>query len=209
MRGSKPGFFAYKLSEDYSIINSIEIIPNWLKFMTVSSVFIVPDDISFEDAIALTQSLLPQMMEGNLSESQIEERIAALVKTQNGARGFFVTYLTHEETLADHPSEGVLKGLKSAPEIISELLVKNLVMSSAMVISHTRKNALEMAEGSQRVRSRSLNLIKSLQLSSINSRVEQMRQSLTTKEGNYQEFLQKWGYDEEQKQAMLQTLELL
>ncbi len=177
--------------------------------MTVSSVFLVPDDISFEDAIALTQSLLTEMVQGNLSESQIEETIRALVKTQNGARGFFVTYLTHEEMLADHPSEGVLKGLKSSPEIISELLVKNLVMSSAMVIHHTRQNAQEMAEGSQRVRSRSLNLIKSLQLSSINSRVEQMGESLTTKEGNYQEFLQKWGYDEEQKQAMLQTLELL
>jgi hypothetical protein len=102
-----------------------------------------------------------------------------------------------------------LNALKSSPEIISELLVKNLVMSSAMVIYHTRQNAPEMAEGSQRVRSRSLDLIKSLQLSSINSLVEQMRQSLTTKEGDYQEFLQKWGYDEEQKQAMLQTLELL
>jgi hypothetical protein len=63
--------------------------------MTVSSVFLAPDDISFEDAIAFTQSLLPQMVETNLSESQIEDAIASLVKTQNGARGFFVTYLTH------------------------------------------------------------------------------------------------------------------
>jgi CHASE3 domain sensor protein len=56
----------------------------------------IPEAVSFEQAIALTQALLSAIEAESLSESKIEQVVSALVKTQNGARGFFVTYLTDE-----------------------------------------------------------------------------------------------------------------
>jgi hypothetical protein len=66
------------------------------------------EDLTFEQAIALTQSLLTQMEQGKLSEAEIGEAIAPLVSSMNGARGFFVTYLSDERAIADHPS-GIAK----------------------------------------------------------------------------------------------------
>jgi hypothetical protein len=72
---------------------------------------IIPESVTFEEAIALTQSLMSQMetgeLQGELVQKQISlrgfgEAITQLVKSENGARGFFVTYLTSEGTLADH-----------------------------------------------------------------------------------------------------------
>ena len=61
----------------------------------------VPAAVTFEQAIALTQSLLSQIEAGSLSEADIATVISALVKTENGARGFFVTYLTSASSAAD------------------------------------------------------------------------------------------------------------
>jgi hypothetical protein len=50
---------------------------------------IIPESVTFEEAIALTQSLMSQMEAGEVSQQEIAEAIAQLVKTENGARGFF------------------------------------------------------------------------------------------------------------------------
>lgn len=168
-----------------------------------------PEGINFEEAIALTQSLLSEMEQGTLSESEIEVAIASLVKTMNGARGFFVTYLTDERSLADHPSPAVIEALKSAPEIVSELLVKNVAMSAAMVVHHRRNQNEEMAASSLRVRSRTTHLIQRLQLPVCQDLAKQVLDSALTGEGAFQAFLQRWGYDQEQKQAIGEALEPL
>ena len=47
------------------------------------------ETLTFQQAIALTQSLLSQAEAGELSEPDISAGIAELVLTDNGARGFF------------------------------------------------------------------------------------------------------------------------
>jgi hypothetical protein len=170
------------------------------------SLFIVPESVSFQEAIALTQSLLSQMETGELPESDIEPAIAALVSSQNGARGFFVTYLTDARPLADNPSPGVIQALRSSPEIVSDLLVKNLAMSSAMAVAHRRNQAEEMAQGSDRVRSRTVHLIQLVQLLPIQEQLQELLQSVTTGVGTYQSFLDRWGYDAEQRQAIQKAI---
>ena len=170
--------------------------------MSIPSSLLASESITFEGAIELTQSLLSLIEAGQLSEADIEQAVRSLVKTQNGARGFFVTYLTDDRQEADHPSPGVVEALRSAPEIVAELLVKNLAMSSAMIVYHSRHQSEEKAAGSARVQKRSRNLIQILQMPACQTIGSQMLESLQNAKGAYEELFQRWGYDDEQKLAI-------
>ncbi|MGK7904977.1 MAG: hypothetical protein AB4352_26950 [Hormoscilla sp.] len=174
-----------------------------------NSTLTIPDNVTFEDAIALTQTLLAQLEQGKLSEPKIQNAIASLVSTLPGARGFFVTYLTDERPFADNPTPAVIEALRQNTGTISDLMVKNIAMSTAMSITHQRNQDEEMAASSQRVRSRSAKIIKLLQLPEVQERSQQLYASATTGNGSYQEFLSRWGYDDEQRQAIAQALEPL
>lgn len=167
----------------------------------------VPSNITFEQAIALTQSLLSQMAAAELQPNEVESAIAQLVKSENGARGFFVTYLTSEQApYSDDPAPEVVRALQSSPEIVAELLVKNLAMSAAMVVTHRRHQDEAMAQNSERVRSRTARLIQLVELPAVDERAQKLRESAATGEGSYKTFLQRWGYDAEQRQVIGQVL---
>lgn len=166
----------------------------------------VPDGLSFEKAISVSQRLLDEMEQENLTEAQIGDAIAALAATENGARGFFVTYLSDPRPLADQPGQTVLDALASSPTIVSPLLVKNLVMSTAMAITHRRNQNENLAEGSEQVKARSLKLLQHLTFPELKQQAQDMATSLKTGKGSYQSFLERWQYDAEQRQAMLQVL---
>ncbi len=166
----------------------------------------VTSSLSFTDAIAATQSLMEKIKNRQLSETEIEQAITSLVNTKNGARGFFVAYLTSDLTLADNPTSGVINALKTAPQVISELLVKNLAMSSAMAITHRRDHNESQAENSQRVTRRTANLIKLVNLDLIAEELEQLKNTIITGTGEYREFLQRWGYDRQQQEVIEQAI---
>lgn len=170
--------------------------------MSIPSSLLASESITFEGAIELTQSLLSFIEANRLLQADIQQAVTSLVKTQNGARGFFVTYLTDDREEPDHPSPGVVEALRSAPEIVAELLVKNLAMSAAMVVHHSRQQKQEMAADSARVQERSRNLIKILQIPACQTIASQMLESLQSANGKYEKFFQRWGYDNEQKLAM-------
>lgn len=167
--------------------------------------FEVPRSVTFEQAIALTQSLLSPMEAGD-REAEIAAALKALVKSENGARGFFVTYLTDSGSLADNPSTSVLEALRSAPDIVAELLVKNLAMSAAMAVTHRRNRNGSMATQSERVLARTTHLIELLQLPDVYELAQKLRDSATTGEGSYKAFLERWGYDQEQRQVIQQAV---
>lgn len=166
----------------------------------------VPSKITFEQAIALTQSLLSQMAAAELQPNEVESAIAQLVKSENGARGFFVTYLASEQALADAPAPEVVRALQSSPEIVAELLVKNLAMSAATAVTHRRHQDEAMAQNSERVRSRTAHLIQLVELPAVDERAQKLQESAATGEGSYKTFLQRWGYDAEQRQVICQAL---
>jgi hypothetical protein len=169
--------------------------------------FTVPETVTFEEAIALTQSILDKMQAGELSPDAIAAAISELVKTKNGARGFFVNYLTSESTIADNPSQEVVQALQSNPDTVSELLVKNLAMSAGMAITHRRNDNQEMAEGSDRVRSRTARIIELVKLPQVYQQAKSLLESAITGEGEYKSFLAKWGYDAEQRQVISEELQ--
>jgi hypothetical protein len=167
----------------------------------------VPNALTFQQAIAITQDILAAVEQGDCTEVELESAIATLVSNKNGARGFFVTYLTGDSPLADEPTDAVIRGLKAAPELVAELLVKNLAMSTGMAITHRRNQDEDMAQGSDRVRSRTLNLIHQLQLADITQEAQKLKHSATSGQGDYATFLDRWGYDAEQRQMIEQTVQ--
>lgn len=169
----------------------------------------VPSDIKFPEAISLTQSLLEGLEAGELSPSEILTVVSDLVKTENGARGFFVTYLTSDRAIANSPSEEIVQALRSSPEVVAELLAKNVAMSAAQALVHRRNGNEEMAQSSERVRDRTTHLIGKLNLAAVYHRCQKLLESTTTGEGDYQAFLERWGYDAEQRQLMSQALQLV
>lgn len=166
----------------------------------------VSETVTFEQAIGLTQTLLACSDAGELSESELTISISNLVKTANGARGFFVTYLTSDSPLADRPVPSVLQALQSNSDEVAELLVKNLAMSAAQALHHRRLQNQAMAQGSERVSQRTAHLIALLQLPAVSDRAQQLLESATTDKGNYKAFLERWGYDDEQRQVISQAL---
>lgn len=165
---------------------------------------IADKNITFESAIALTQKFIAQIP--NLGEDKQQEIITALVQSANGSRGFFVTYLTCDDGVADNPSSGIIEGLKSSPALVSELLVKNIAMSTAMKITHQRSNDLEMAESSQKVTQRTKKLVNLCQLQEVSTKMAEMKATIVNGVGVYDDFLSRWGYDNEQKQSILEQL---
>lgn len=165
--------------------------------------------VDFLTAIAQTESLMTRIETENLKEEEIEKAIASLVESQDGARGFFVAYLTSDFAFADNPSIGVINALKSSPKIVSELLVKNLAMSAAMAVTHRRNKDEEKARGSERVCRRSANLIQQIHLDLVSSKLKELEASVASREGIYQDFLQRWEYDSEQRQAIQEAIAVL
>lgn len=162
--------------------------------------------LSFPQAIAITQSLMNQISTNQLSETEIERQIVSIIKTKDGGRGFFVSFLTSDLSLADNPTSGIINALKSSVEIVSELLVKNLAMSSAMSVTQGRSGDLENLEGSQRVCQRTVNLVRQLELQLVKDELVKLQNTIDGKEKHYEDFLQHWGYDFEQQKAIQKTI---
>lgn len=169
--------------------------------------FDVPDPVSFEEAIALTQALLDNLEQGKVSELTLKQTVRDLVNSENGARGFFVTYLSDERAFIDECIPAVVEGLTASPEVVSPLLVKNLAMSTAMAITHRRNQQEAMAKGSDRVRSRTARLIQALSFPQLQEQAKQLTESIDTGAGHYQSFLERWGYDDEQKRGIYAALQ--
>ena len=162
--------------------------------------------LSFPQAIAATQTLLDKISANQLSEAEIRQQISSILSTKNGGRGFFAFYLTCELPLADNPSEGAIDGLKSASQVTSELLVKNLAMSSAMTVVHARNSDFDNFEGSQKVARRARHLIQKVDLKEIENELQKLQYTIETEKGEYSNFLSYWNYDREQKRAIQKAI---
>jgi hypothetical protein len=167
----------------------------------------IKNDISFEEAIVLSEQLLA---DPNLTAGKLKEQMIQLLQTSNGARGFWVTFLTGESPLADQPPHEIIEALEAVavttPQLNAELMVKNLVMSTAMAITHQRRNDPSQVAGSQRVAQRSLRLLQQWQSPIAQNIASEIYFSATTGSGSYANFLQKWGYDQEQLGAITNAL---
>jgi hypothetical protein len=166
----------------------------------------VPANIKFDAAIELTQSFLTQLNKNELTSSQILDFVSALIQTANGARGFFVTYLTAKDPICDEPQPEIIAAITAHPSIAADLLVKNIAMSTAQQLYHQRRNDSEMMSSSATVAARTTKIIQQLNLPQIQDMCQELISTIQTGAGSYTEFLTRWGYDDEQKQSIEQTV---
>jgi hypothetical protein len=165
--------------------------------------FSIPDDVTFPQALGLTQQILALPPD----DPVVEPALTALLKTENGARGFFVTFLSGDSQLVDAPTEGLIRALRTNPPIVADLMTKNLAMSTAMELHHQRQGDAANAHGSAKTKARSGQLIDKLKLPELQQQLQKMLESAMTQGGEYQDFLQRWSYDAEQRQAIVLAIQ--
>lgn len=160
--------------------------------------------LSFEEALRVSEELLQDLEEAP-SDCLIEQ-LNELLSRQGSCRGFFVVLLTGESKLADQLPEYLLEALRKSSQV-PELLVKNLVMSSTMELTHKRQGDLEKAAGSQLVAARSAAMISALKSDELRDKLIEMKSSIKLGTGVFADFLRRWSYDQEQLQRALAVIE--
>jgi len=95
-----------------------------------------------------------------------------------------------------------VQALRSNPDGVAELLVK-IWQSAAQAVFHRRNQSEEMAQGSERVRQRTGRLIKLVELPSVHERSQAIETAATERAAKA--FLERWGYDAQQRQAICQA----
>ena len=160
---------------------------------------------TFEQALNAAMLWCNAWEKGELSDEVLAERVSELLATKDGARGFFVISLASDNPLMDRLPEALVLQLRTAGEIVIDLTVRNLAMSTAMALHHQRKEDLQQQAGSERVTARCLDLLRLLDPNNVKKRLETLLEA-TKGEGEDLEFLQRWGYDNQQKLAIAASI---
>jgi hypothetical protein len=91
--------------------------------------------------------------------------------------------------------------LRAGGEGVVDLSVRNLAMSSAMALHHARSGDGAMQVGSERVQARPTELLRLLEPGLVKQRLETLLEA-TSGKGEDVAFLDRWGYDAEQRAAI-------
>ena len=154
-------------------------------------------EASFTQAINISAKWCKEWGEGLLSEEVLADRIAELIKTKNGLRGFFAYALSDKDCfLLDKLPFSLIYKLNEGGDAVTEIVVKNLIMSSAQIIIHQRDNNHEYEIASEIISDRCKAILRLLETKLVTKAVNQIIKNLD-KLGN--SFDNSTKYDAEQK----------
>ena len=159
---------------------------------------------TFKEAMQASMIWCKSWENDEISDEVISDRIGELIKTVEGARGFFVVSLSIDCPLMDRFPDALIFQLRSSGEIVVDLTVKNLAMSSAMIITH-RKNKDPQETQSERIKIRCIELLKLLDSTQVKKRLDVLLEA-TKGSGTDLEFINKWGYNDEQINAISESI---
>ena len=159
---------------------------------------------TFKQAMEATMLWCKSWENDEISDEVISDRIGELIKTIEGARGFFVVSLSIDCPLMDRFPDPLIFQLRTSGEIIVDLTVKNLAMSSAMVITH-RENNDPLEIQSERIKIRCIELLKLLDSNQVKKRLDVLLEA-TRGHGKDLEFLTRWGYNKKQIKAISESI---
>jgi len=164
-----------------------------------------PLEPSFAQAMEIANQWLALWEAGELSDEVLADRVSELVASRDGARGFFVVSLAGDSPLMDRLPDSVALVLRAGGDGVVDLSVRNLAMSTAMALQHKRSGDGAMQAGSERVQSRSTELLRLLEPALVKQRLETLLEA-TAGRGEDVAFLDRWGYDAEQRMAITAAL---
>ncbi len=159
---------------------------------------------TFKEAMQASMLWCKSWENDEISDEVISDRIGELIKTVEGARGFFVVSLSIDCPLMDRFPDALIFQLRSSGEIVVDLTVKNLAMSSAMIIAH-RNNKDPHEIQSKRIKTRCIELLKLLDSNQVKKRLDVLLEA-TKGSGTDLKFLNKWGYNDEQIKAISKSI---
>ena len=159
---------------------------------------------TFKEAMQASMLWCKSWENDEISDEVISDRIGELIKTVEGARGFFVVSLSIDCPLMDRFPDALIFQLRSSGEIVVDLTVKNLAMSSAMIITHKKNNDPKRIQ-SERIRIRCIELLKLLDSNQVKKRLDVLLEA-TKGKGEDMKFLNKWGYNDEQINAISESI---
>jgi hypothetical protein len=166
-----------------------------------------PSAVSFAEAMERSGHWLAAWESGELSDEVLADRVGALVASRDGARGFFVVALTGEAPLMDRLPEPLVFQLRGVGAGVVDLTVRNLAMSTAMALAHARLGDSERQAASERVQVRSRELLRLLEPALVKERLETLLLAARDGQGEDRAFLDRWGYDGEQRLAIAAAVE--
>ena len=159
---------------------------------------------TFKEAMEATMIWCKSWENDEISDEVISDRIGELIKTVEGARGFFVVSLSIDCPLMDRFPDALIFQLRSSKDIVIDLTVKNLAMSSAMVITHHKNNNSQEIQ-SERIKIRCIELLKLLDSNAVKKRLDVLLEA-TKGNGTDLKFLDRWGYNDEQITAISESI---
>jgi hypothetical protein len=157
---------------------------------------------TFQQAMEISAQWLQLWEHGELSDEVLGDRVAELVISRDGARGFFVLALAGESPLMDRLPDPLLLALRAAGAGVVDLTVRNLAMSTAMTLHHLRNGDGGQQAGSERVQQRCTELLRLLDPNLVKDRLETLLIAAQQGKGEDVSFLDRWGYDSQQRSAI-------
>ena len=155
-------------------------------------------EASFTQAINISAKWCKEWEEGLVSEEVLADRIAELIKTKNGIRGFFAYALSDKDCLLlDKLPFSIIFKLNEGGDSVVEIVVKNLIMSSAQIIVHRRDNNHEYEITSENISDRCKAILRLLETNSVTKNIKNVLKELDNM-GN--SFDNSKKYDDEQKE---------
>ena len=155
-------------------------------------------EASFTQAINISAQWCKEWGEDLLSEEVLADRIAELIKTKNGLRGFFAYALSDKDCfLLDKLPFSIMFKLNEGGDPVVEIVVKNLIMSSAQIIIHRRESNYEYEITSENISDRCKAILRLLETKLVTKTASQIIKNLDNM-GNSLDNSTK--YDSEQKE---------
>ena len=156
------------------------------------------NEASFTQAINISAQWCKEWGEDILSEEVLADRIAELIKTRNGLRGFFAYSLSDKDCfLLDKLPFSLIYKLNESGDAVAEIVVKNLIMSSAQIINHRRNNNHEYEMRSENISDRCKAILRMLDTKSVTKFANKVIKDLDNMGNSFDNSVK---YDLEQKE---------
>ena len=154
-------------------------------------------EASFTQAINISAQWCKDWGEDLLSEEVLADRIAELIKTKKGLRGFFAYALSDKDCLLlDKLPFALIFKMNEGGDSVVEIIVKNLVMSSAQIIIHQREKNHAYEITSENISNRCKAILRLLDTKLVTRTINQVVSDLDNMGNSFDNSIK---YDSEQK----------